>query len=155
MMKRIGWMLVLALGLLAGCSSSGHGEQEDKALRVGVMPDYPPLVFREDGKVVGLERDFAEQLSSDLEHPLSLHEYTQLSDLFAALKNNEERGKVSDSRHENQNDIERSTTKLPGMSKSDTPTTRLHSTQENLPFQLKFDATSTALCSALHALMDW
>jgi ABC-type amino acid transport substrate-binding protein len=89
MMKRIGWMLVLALGLLAGCSSSGHGEQEGRALRVGVMPDYPPLVFREEGKGVGVERDFAEHLSSDLERPLSLHEYTQLSDLFAALKNNE------------------------------------------------------------------
>ena len=87
MMKRIGWILVLALSLLAGCSS--HGEPQGKALRVGVMPDYPPLVFREEGKVVGLERDFAEQLSQDLARPLSVHEYTQLSDLFAALKNNE------------------------------------------------------------------
>ena len=89
MMKRMGWILVLAVGLLAGCSSNGHGELEGEALRVGVMPDYPPLVFREEGKVVGLERDFAEQLSQDLERPFSLHEYTQLSDLFAALKNNE------------------------------------------------------------------
>ncbi len=89
MMKRIGWILVLAVSLLAGCSSHGPGDSEAKALRVGVMPDYPPLVFREEGKVVGLERDFAEQLSQDLERRLSVHEYTQLSDLFAALKNNE------------------------------------------------------------------
>ncbi|MCG8391524.1 MAG: transporter substrate-binding domain-containing protein [Pseudomonadales bacterium] len=56
----------------------------DKTLEVGVMPDYPPVVFREGGEVTGLEADFAEQLGEALGRDIVFHEYA-LADLFAAL----------------------------------------------------------------------
>jgi ABC-type amino acid transport substrate-binding protein len=43
-------------------------------LRVGVSPDYPPLAFREAGKLVGLEIEFARRLGTDLAQPLEFVE---------------------------------------------------------------------------------
>ena len=31
-------------------------------LRVGISPNYPPIAFEEDGKIVGVEADLAERL---------------------------------------------------------------------------------------------
>lgn len=55
----------LACALVAGAA---------EPLRVGVAPDYPPLAFREAGKLVGLEIEFARRLGADLERPVEFVE---------------------------------------------------------------------------------
>ncbi len=64
-------ILVLAgLALLAGgCSTTtgpaappGASEGSADVLRVGVTPNYPPIVFEENGEIAGLEADFARNL---------------------------------------------------------------------------------------------
>ncbi|EKF74317.1 amino acid ABC transporter periplasmic protein [Alcanivorax hongdengensis A-11-3] len=75
--------LGLLAWLLAGCASTGN-EGQAAPLRVGVMPDYPPIVYRQQGSVSGLEADFARQLAEDLHRPLEFHQYA-LADLFDAL----------------------------------------------------------------------
>lgn len=39
---------------------------DEHVLRVGVTPSYPPLVFKRDGKLVGLEVDMAKALAAEL-----------------------------------------------------------------------------------------
>jgi ABC-type amino acid transport substrate-binding protein len=48
--------------------------QATPPLRVGVTPDTPPMVFKQDGQIVGLEADFARQLAQDLGRPLEFVE---------------------------------------------------------------------------------
>ena len=52
------WLVVWVV--LAGCAST-H-ETPGNPLRVGVMADYPPIVFYQEGELAGLEVDFAHQL---------------------------------------------------------------------------------------------
>lgn len=82
-MRTTGLLLTLMLAWLSGCSSHPQGEP----LRVGVMADYPPLVYHDNGAVVGMEADFAKQLATDLHRPLATQEYASLPDLFQALHN--------------------------------------------------------------------
>src|SRR5882757_559527 len=35
-------------------------------LRVGITPNLPPLAFKQNGKIVGIEADFAQQLGKEL-----------------------------------------------------------------------------------------
>ena len=35
-------------------------------LRVGITPNLPPLAFKQDGKIVGIEADFAQKLGTAL-----------------------------------------------------------------------------------------
>jgi ABC-type amino acid transport substrate-binding protein len=70
MMKTVAWRfvpVVLALVLAAGCAAPDSGRSANStALRVGVTPDYPPLVFMEDGQITGVEVDLALQLGKEL-----------------------------------------------------------------------------------------
>ena len=72
-------LLVLALiafACTAGCASnpdSSHDSTHDsnqgrrgRALRVGVDPAYPPMVFDQDGEIVGVEADLARALGERL-----------------------------------------------------------------------------------------
>lgn len=63
------WSHVLVCGvlLMAGCSSpSGDSSSNPSTLRIGVTPDYPPMVFMQDGQVTGAEVDFAMMLGKEL-----------------------------------------------------------------------------------------
>lgn len=51
--------IVLALALVGGCSTSGTPFGGRPPLRVGISPDYPPVIFEVDGEIVGIEADFA------------------------------------------------------------------------------------------------
>ncbi len=54
---------------LAGCAlRPGAAAVPARAdlLRVGVTPDAPPIIYREDGRVTGLEADLAQALGRDL-----------------------------------------------------------------------------------------
>jgi ABC-type amino acid transport substrate-binding protein len=72
MRHRTWWFSALALpaiGLLvAGCSTF----QLQKPLRVGVTPDFPPIIAKENGTIGGLEADFAVRLAADLGRKLKL-----------------------------------------------------------------------------------
>jgi ABC-type amino acid transport substrate-binding protein len=53
--------------LAVGCSTpGGSSSASSKALRVGVTPDYPPLVFMDDGQVSGAEVDLGLMLGKEL-----------------------------------------------------------------------------------------
>jgi polar amino acid transport system substrate-binding protein len=53
-------------------------------LRVGIAPNYPPLAFKDDGKLKGIEVDFADRLGKALGRPVVLVE-TPFEDLPKAL----------------------------------------------------------------------
>lgn len=86
---RIFLVMVLALAaMLAGCSSNGGGASGEP-LHVGVMADYPPIIFEnEDGSLNGLEAEFASRLGEALSRPVEFHRYT-LAGMFAALDSGE------------------------------------------------------------------
>jgi polar amino acid transport system substrate-binding protein len=55
--------------LLLGCSASenrpAQPEAVEEVLRVGVTPNYAPLVFKEDGEIKGIEADLAHKFSKE------------------------------------------------------------------------------------------
>ena len=57
--------LLLAFG--SGCASPRQAP-----LRVGITPDYPPLVFKYNGQISGAEIDFAGALGGQLGRPVQL-----------------------------------------------------------------------------------
>ena len=65
-------LLLWSLAALAGCSrTTGSGAApaapvQPAEIRVGIAPIYPPLAFKEDGQLKGMEVDFAHQLALDL-----------------------------------------------------------------------------------------
>lgn len=46
--------------------------QENLLLRVGVTPDYPPLIFRQGDTITGVEVDLARRLGQELKRPVTL-----------------------------------------------------------------------------------
>ena len=77
----VGGFWAIAAGSMligAGCSSTHEHEAKERAasahlpppLRVGITPDYPPLVFRRDGMDVGAEIDLAHALGKELNRPV-------------------------------------------------------------------------------------
>ena len=90
MIKSIGTMVVLlyAAIVFSGCATTtGFPPAPDMgrdALRVGVTPDSPPLIFRLDGNIVGAEADLALRLGATLHRPV---EFVALrwDDLIPAL----------------------------------------------------------------------
>jgi ABC-type amino acid transport substrate-binding protein len=66
-------LLLVAVGFFsAGCKT--FFKPFKSTLRVGVTPDYPPVVMKEDGILRGLEIDFAVRLADELGRPLDLVE---------------------------------------------------------------------------------
>ena len=73
-MKNSLWTLLCSLGTL-GITTFGLGAADAQpVLRVGVAPVSPPMVFKEGGKVVGLEADFAQALGKELGRPVKFVE---------------------------------------------------------------------------------
>jgi polar amino acid transport system substrate-binding protein len=46
--------------------------QEAPVLRVGVTPDYPPLIYRQGDMITGVEADLARRLGQELKRPVTL-----------------------------------------------------------------------------------
>ena len=73
-MKRRIMQLVRTLGV--GCLGIGLTTMsvlaQEVPLRVGVTPDYPPLIFRQGESVTGIEADLARKLGQELNRPVSL-----------------------------------------------------------------------------------
>jgi len=70
------WILGLALvaaGIITGCASpqapmtvAPATSAKASVLRIGAAPDYPPVVFKKGGTVIGIEADFAARLGEQL-----------------------------------------------------------------------------------------
>jgi len=57
------------------CTSCQSGSFSSAApLRVGITPDYPPMIFLQDGAAVGIEADMARRLADELRRPLKFVE---------------------------------------------------------------------------------
>ena len=79
-------VVLMAVGFLAtGCKTLLTPFKTP--LRVGVTPDYPPIVMKEAGILRGLEIDFAVRLSDELGRPLELVELPWESQISALLAN--------------------------------------------------------------------
>jgi ABC-type amino acid transport substrate-binding protein len=78
----------LLCGLWLGCAGSNFSLSGETPLRVGVSPDYPPVIFESGGEIVGIEADLARIVSESLGRPI---EYTRLpfQDLLPALERGE------------------------------------------------------------------
>lgn len=66
--KPAAWTAALVSVLMCGCATLPEPSPETSGdvLRVGITPNYPPLIFRDRGGIAGLEADFARMLASDL-----------------------------------------------------------------------------------------
>jgi ABC-type amino acid transport substrate-binding protein len=79
-----------ALGVVLGAAApwgAGHAVLAADAappLRVGIAPNYPPLAFKQNGKLMGIEVDFADRLGKALGRQVVLVE-TPWDDLSKAL----------------------------------------------------------------------
>ena len=68
-------LLWVALSLLAigviGCAGGLRGDgPSGPPLRVGVSPDYPPVIFERDGHFLGIEADLARRAGDALDRPI-------------------------------------------------------------------------------------
>lgn len=75
------------LALLAGPPACFAADSAGSSLRVGITPEYPPLVFRQPDGTNGVEIDFAKALGAELNRPV---EFVVLNrdDLIPALGEN-------------------------------------------------------------------
>ena len=71
--KTLKIILITIIVVLSGCASNresfspyGNDTGKFKELKVGIAPDYPPVVFKEKGKLQGIEIDLAKKLAYDL-----------------------------------------------------------------------------------------
>jgi ABC-type amino acid transport substrate-binding protein len=53
-----------------GCGTTRPAPVLGQSLRIGVTPNYPPLIFKQAGEVTGLEADLARRLGADLLRPV-------------------------------------------------------------------------------------
>ncbi len=87
--------LALLAMALTGCESGGNSKSVDvsesagasrNVLRVGITPNMPPFVYKQNGQIIGLEVDFAKRLAADLGRELKLVEMP-FEDLIPSLQN--------------------------------------------------------------------
>lgn len=60
-----GWPLLLACVVLAGCADVG-GPDREGTLRIGVTPDYPPIVQRDGDELTGVEIELGRMAAAGL-----------------------------------------------------------------------------------------
>jgi ABC-type amino acid transport substrate-binding protein len=77
---RIQFSLLFLFLLLTGCatqpqandSASGSPQRASNRLVVGTTANYPPMVYSDNGRIVGIEADFAAALAHDLHRNLEI-----------------------------------------------------------------------------------
>lgn len=69
-MSRLQHFLALLLCISLVEPAVRGAEAGPEPLRVGVTPVFPPMIFREGGKIVGVEADFAAALGRELGRPI-------------------------------------------------------------------------------------
>ena len=70
-MKPYRFIGLLFLSLLFSCASS---KLTEPAIRVGISPDYEPVIYKKAGRATGLEAAFAEQLGKELNREIQFVE---------------------------------------------------------------------------------
>lgn len=60
--------------ILVGALGGGAHAEEAAPLRIGMAPNYPPLAFKKDGHLQGIEVDFAKRLGGALNRKIELVE---------------------------------------------------------------------------------
>lgn len=87
-------MAVAATCVIAWSGSGGAADDKPATstaikppaeLRVGISPNYPPIAFEEDGKIVGVEADLAAMLGKELPTKITLVK-TDWDELWPALR---------------------------------------------------------------------
>jgi ABC-type amino acid transport substrate-binding protein len=87
------WCFLAAAILLSSCveNTSAPPPPEQQAqtepanlLRIGVSPNYPPVMFVQGGRLAGVEADFARLLPAELNRPVKMVAYPW-NQLFSAL----------------------------------------------------------------------
>jgi polar amino acid transport system substrate-binding protein len=68
-------MFVLVALVFGACGKSKPDDQdlrkpESDPLRIGMTPDYPPMIFMQEGKYAGIEADFARGLAREFQRSL-------------------------------------------------------------------------------------
>ena len=92
MQRSYGTMVMLLLAALVVCcfatpqNSPAAEESQVDALRVGVTPNYPPMIFRVNEKITGLEADLARRLGKELDRPVRFVELAWDQQITALLE---------------------------------------------------------------------
>lgn len=89
LLVRIVPAILIASLLITGCATeggtgAGASASSSPVLRVGLTANYPPIVDKVNGELVGIEVDFANQVASDLDKRLEFVE-TPWGELIQAL----------------------------------------------------------------------
>ena len=78
MTKRCLMIIIFSVVLLGNCGCAANGVKTGQApvtpILVGVTPIYPPVIFKMDGKIAGLEADLARRLAAELKRPVEFVE---------------------------------------------------------------------------------
>ena len=74
-------LLTLAL---SGCAGLGDPERSRPVLRIGVAASYPPVLFEEEGEIVGIEADLARLVTNAIGRRIVYERYA-FEELFDAL----------------------------------------------------------------------
>jgi ABC-type amino acid transport substrate-binding protein len=69
---------------LASRFAASAAQPQPEPLRVGVTPVFPPMIYRDGGKIVGVEADFAAALGRELARPIQFVE-VKWDEQFTAL----------------------------------------------------------------------
>ncbi len=72
-------LLFVIAAIFLGCATTQEPvvteETKQKTLRVGITPSYPPLIFKLDDKIIGIEVDLAQQLGKELNRKVEFVEF--------------------------------------------------------------------------------
>jgi ABC-type amino acid transport substrate-binding protein len=84
-------ILSVFLLVLGGCAANGSsGAKADQApvnpLLVGVTPNYPPVIFKANGQITGLEADLGRRLAAELKRPIEFVEISWERQVSALLE---------------------------------------------------------------------
>ncbi|UCF86681.1 MAG: transporter substrate-binding domain-containing protein, partial [Nitrospiraceae bacterium] len=73
---RFASFIFIALFII-GCSTTSSVKEEEPPvipLHVGITPDYPPVIFKQGGRVSGIEADLGRRLGESLGRPVQFKE---------------------------------------------------------------------------------
>ena len=85
---KVRWIVsMLLLVMVFGCATDDgrFAFANRKPLRIGVAPSYPPVIFEEDGEILGIEADLAHSVANALGRRAVFSSYP-LSELIDALE---------------------------------------------------------------------
>jgi polar amino acid transport system substrate-binding protein len=68
-------LIIIVTSFLFSCTTIHEtAKSEKEPVRVGVTPNYPPIIFKTDGRLAGAEVDLAQRLGEALQRPVRFFE---------------------------------------------------------------------------------